>query len=53
MTYLVLDEADRMLDMGFQAQVNSIVNHVRRFAAVGEREARAGGAASGAPGFNA
>ncbi|KAG9509702.1 ATP-dependent RNA helicase DDX42, partial [Fragariocoptes setiger] len=28
-TYLVLDEADRMFDMGFEAQVTSICNHVR------------------------
>ncbi|QQP39234.1 ATPdependent RNA helicase DDX42like, partial [Caligus rogercresseyi] len=28
-TYLVLDEADRMFDMGFEAQVCSICNHVR------------------------
>ncbi|EGD75963.1 vasa [Salpingoeca rosetta] len=28
-TYLVLDEADRMFDMGFSLQVNSIINHTR------------------------
>jgi len=28
-TYLVLDEADRMFDMGFEAQVKSICAHVR------------------------
>ena len=28
-TYLVLDEADRMFDMGFEAQVRSIAQHVR------------------------
>ena len=28
-TYLVFDEADRMFDMGFEAQVRSIANHVR------------------------
>lgn len=28
-TYLVLDEADRMLDMGFEAQLRKIVSHVR------------------------
>lgn len=28
-TYLVLDEADRMFDMGFETQVRSICNHVR------------------------
>ena len=28
-TYLVLDEADRMFDMGFEAQVRSICDHVR------------------------
>lgn len=28
-TYLVLDEADRMFDMGFEVQVRSIANHVR------------------------
>ncbi len=28
-TYLVLDEADRMFDMGFEPQVRSIANHVR------------------------
>ena len=28
-TYLVLDEADRMFDMGFEVQVRSICNHVR------------------------
>ncbi len=28
-TYLVLDEADRMFDLGFEPQVRSICNHVR------------------------
>ncbi|KFD64928.1 hypothetical protein M514_06320 [Trichuris suis] len=28
-TYLVFDEADRMFDLGFEAQVRSIANHVR------------------------
>ncbi|XP_055318992.1 ATP-dependent RNA helicase DDX42 [Sitodiplosis mosellana] len=28
-TYLVLDEADKMLNMGFEPQVRSICNHVR------------------------
>ena len=28
-TYLVLDEADRMFDMGFEPQVRSICNNVR------------------------
>lgn len=28
-TCLILDEADRMFDMGFEPQVRSICNHVR------------------------
>lgn len=28
-TYLVLDEADRMFDMGFEPQVTKIVNNIR------------------------
>ena len=28
-TYLVLDEADRVLDMGFEHQLRKIGNHVR------------------------
>ncbi|CDW58801.1 ATP dependent RNA helicase DDX42 [Trichuris trichiura] len=28
-TYLVFDEADRMFDLGFEAQVRSIANHIR------------------------
>ena len=29
-TFVVLDEADKMLDMGFEKQVGSIVENVRR-----------------------
>ena len=30
-TYLVLDEADRMLDMGFEPQIKKIVSQVHLF----------------------
>ena len=28
-TYVVLDEADRMLDMGFEPQIRKIMDHIR------------------------